>query len=214
MTTSNQVHARLPLTAGGNVTQANTLKAVQMGISSSWPFIKVPKYAASAGTLSSQTFTYSLSALTDLTSEGISRLFVEPIAATDGPPIMKRAWRDYKDSSGDWQIEVSPGFASEFNGKDFGVFYGAMTADVTSGTADIDLPEDYLIAFASWWYANFALTVPESRRSFYTDRIVIMKDEWMNKLKAHATLGFDKLQTNTQDNMGGSRRSRRYPYYR
>ena len=213
MTTANKVHARMPLTAGGNVTEANTLKAVQMAISSSWPFIKVPRHVANVATLATQTFTYSLSALTDLTSEGISRLFVEPIAATDGPPIMKRGWRDYKDSSGDWQIEFSPRVTSEFNGKAFGVFYGAMTADVTSGDTEIDLPEDYLIAFVAWWYANFALTVPESRRSFYTDRIVIMKDEWMNKLKSHATLGFDKLQTNTQDNMRGRRRSLRYPYF-
>lgn len=214
MTTANQVHARLPLTAGGNVTQANTLKAVQMAISRSWPFIKVPMHVSSAGTLSTQTYTYSLAALTDLTSDGISRLFVEPFAVTDGPPIMKRAWRDYKDSSGNWQLEIAPSVTSEFNGKDFGVFYGAKTADETVGTTEIDLPEDYLITFAAWWYANFGLTVPESRRSSYTDRIVIMKDEWQSILKANATMGFDKLQTNTQDNMQGARRSRRYRYYR
>jgi len=204
MPSGQTIHDLLPI-SGSQVTTDNTLKALRAAISESWPQIKVPKYAASAGTFSATTFTYSLSALTDLTEYGVIRVYVDPDSASDGPTIGKREWRQYKDNSGNWQLEFSADITNKHSGKDFHVLYPAKTADISAIGDSIELPQNYLIYYCAWWYALYGLSEPESGRGTYTDRALMWQDAWRNALRENETPGFDAPYWHGADKMFGQR---------
>jgi hypothetical protein len=199
-TTGTAVHDTL---AVKGKTNADTLLALKAAISASWPQIRMNEYAATIATLATETYTYSLSALTLLDSElGISRLYIK--REDDEPEVLTRGWRQYFDqSAGAWTLVIEPSLVEAYVGKVVNGQYQYRHPTISALTDTVYLPADYLAAYCEFWYAKNRMWENLTDKGQLTNLLVLGREEWQRILRANQTpalhllpmAGYDRMRT-------------------
>lgn len=189
MATGQNIIDALPLPSGV-LRPADQLTAVNDAILAAWPAVKVWKYSTDAGTFDDQTFEYSLSALTDLTEEGITSVWVNPATSTDEPN-----WQidpdlyDARRADSTWTLIFSSRATTAYDTQTFDVEYVAKPSVLTalSDTLDEELDVQYLKYYVTWWAYERALGDQGVERSYerHAERYLEL---WQSRLSVTQTL--------------------------
>ena len=127
---------------------AKKLEAINAAIDEAFPQIANVKVDSSI-TLASTTFEYTPTATPEI-EQGFAGAYVTPFSTTDEPKIRLTQVRQ-RLSTTTWTIIVPRTITEEWNGKTLHVEYNSRVARITAAGDSIELPMDYLFAYASWW---------------------------------------------------------------
>jgi len=199
-TTGTAVHANLPV---AGKTEANTLLALKSAVQHSWPQIRMNEYAATVATLATDTYTYSLSALTLLHPDlMLSQVYI--VRDTDEPMVLTRGWTQYWDKSANaGTLTVEPWIVETYVGKVLNARYQYPHAAISALSDTLYLPQDYLEAYCAYWYAQNRLWENLTDKGAISNLLVLYRDEYQAILRRHQTPpihmlplpGFDRMRT-------------------
>lgn len=184
MTTGTNIQSGLPFRTG-LVSNEMALRAINFAIGAAWPHIKINQYAVSAGTFASQTYEYSLSALTDLPEQyGIAQVFIHPNVSTDSPKFPTRAWSQRRDDS-TWTLKFRASVVETFAGRDFDVAYQAKPSELAAlgDTLDEELSRDYMVAATAHFCCLELASTQTTSQRVYLNLAVDWKDKQEKALR-------------------------------
>lgn len=186
-TTGNDVHDALPIDDSlKNAT--DTLVALKLAVSRSWPKIKFSERASDAFTLSANTFEYSLAAVSPAIppDQPPARVYINE--SNVEPGVIHRNVRSYYDqSAGGWVLIFAPGLVSEFSGLTGDVDYQYPHPAITSLNDIVYLPDDYLVNYCAYWYVRKLLSAQDQDSGHLLDLMITSRNEWMAVLKENST---------------------------
>lgn len=199
-TTVQTIHDLLPI-SGSRVGTDATLKACKLAAYRSAPSILVPTYRT-VSSMAANTYAYELSS-TDfndiMPAYGLSAVYLHPANANSGPPMKRRDWEQYRNTSSNWVLRFGYDVVANNVGQQIDAYYASRTTAPTTTTESLELPEDYLISFCVWWYALNGLHEIAAERGAIRDRLLIMKEEWQQILRANQTRGLSQTNRPLKD---------------
>ena len=132
------------------------LAAINAAIRASHRHIMITQYAPSFGTITAQTFDYSLSSLSPAPYRklGVRRVFIQAETSTSAPPEVHDVMQYFDASTDAWNLRFAPSVVSAYATKTYDLEYLSPHLDVTALSDTIYLPFEYLQAYIDWWLAR------------------------------------------------------------
>lgn len=177
-TTGSTIVSRLNIrfddSSDSKFTAAVKLAAINAAIDTSFPIIRQVLVDTSV-TLASNTFEYAPTATPDK-SFGFSQAYV---SVTSNPKVLLRRVAQRRNNNGvGYTIVVPSELASEFTGQVLSLVYNARTAEIAAVTESIDLPVEFLEAYASFYLCSImALKAAQFEVSPYSQMMKLFEEQ-------------------------------------
>jgi len=170
----NRLNIRFDDSSDSKFSSAVKLAAINAAIDTSFPLIR-QVLTDSTVTISSNTYEYSPTATPDK-SFGFSQAYC---TVPSNPKVLLRRVAQRRNANGvGFTILLPSELASEFSGQTLSLVYNARTAEIAALTESIDLPVEFLEAYASFYLCSImALKAAQFEVSPYSQMMKLFEEQ-------------------------------------